>query len=117
VKYLIVDNKEDMRKIIQQAVCTEEDIIVECSDGDEAVDVYAKLQPDIVLMDIRMKNMNGIQATKIILEQFPDACILIITDYDSPAFRNAAKNAGATAFFSKENLIQVKDFINNGVLK
>ena len=117
MKFLIVDDKEDMRKIIQQTVCTEEDIIVECSDGDEAVDIYAKLQPDFVLMDIRMKSLNGIQATKIIQEQFPDAQIIIVTDYDTPSFREAAKKAGALAFFSKDNLMIVKEFINNGVMK
>ncbi len=117
MKFLIVDDKEDMRKIIRQTVCGIEDSIVECSDGDEAVDIYTKQRPDFVLMDIRMKNLNGIQATKTINKKFPDARVLIVTDYDIPSFREAAKKAGAVDFFSKENLIKVKEFINNGAMK
>jgi DNA-binding NarL/FixJ family response regulator len=117
MKYLIVDNKEEMRKMLQLTVCNKGDIIIECSDGDEAIEAYAESKPDFVLMDIKMNSLNGIQATTFICEKFPDATIIIVTDYDTPAFRKAAKNAGAAAFFSKENLIHVKEFINDNVVK
>ena len=84
---------------------------MECPDGIYAVDAYAEYLPDYVLMDIRMKNMNGIQATKKLREKFPAAKIIIITDYDTPAFRNAAMKAGAVAFISKENLTNIKNYI------
>lgn len=117
LKYLIVDDNEAMRKMIRQSICNDEDIIIECPDGTDAVDAYARLRPEFVLMDIRMKTMGGIQATKTIYEQFPDAKILIVTDYNTAAFRQAAFNAGALAFFSKENLVEIKEFINNAVFK
>ncbi len=111
MKYLIVDDNSRMRKLIYQAICTEGDSFMECPDGIYAVDAYAEYLPDYVLMDIRMKNMNGILATKKLREKFPSAKIIIITDYDTPSFRNAAMKAGAVAFISKENLTNIKDYI------
>ena len=111
MKYLIVDDNEEMRKIIRQIVYAEEDIIVECSDGIDVFNAYAEHIPDYVLMDIRMKSMNGIIAAEKLREEFLDARIIIITGYDTPAFRQAAKNVGAIAFFSKENLSELKEFI------
>ncbi len=112
MKYLIVDDNSRMRKLIYQAICTEGDGFMECPDGIYVVDAYMEYLPDYVLMDIRMKDMNGILATKKLLEKFPSAKIIIITDYDTPAFRKAAMKAGAVAFISKENLTKIKNYIN-----
>lgn len=112
MKYLIIDDNPQMRKIIIQTVCFENDNFMECSDGLDAVNAYSEYLPDFVLMDIRMKNMNGLIATKNILQNFPDAKIIIITDYDTPTFRNAAIKAGALGFFSKENINNVKKYID-----
>ena len=117
MKYLIVDDNVEMRNIIRQTICEVGDSIAECSDGFEAVQKFSELKPDLVLMDIRMKAMNGLDATKMIIEKFPDSRVLIVTDYDTPSFRKAAINAGAFAFFSKENLIEVKEFINKKVMQ
>ena len=111
MKFLIVDDNDEMRKIISQTICTKEDKIMECSDGEEAIKTYSEILPDYVIMDIRMKTVNGLVATKLINEKFPDSRIVIVTDYDTPSFRHAALNAGACAFFSKENLLKVKEFI------
>jgi len=108
---MIVDDNLDMLKLIQQEVCSEQDIIVECSDGEDAITAYSKHLPDFVLMDIKMNKINGITATKMIVDKFPDARIIIITNYDTTIFRNVAKKAGAIAFVSKENLFEVKDYL------
>lgn len=112
MKYLIIDDNPDIQKLIRQEVCTEGDTIIECADGEDALHEYANHLPDLVLMDIKMNKVNGITATKMIREKFPDANIIIITNYNTPAFRTAAKQAGAIAFVPKENLIEVKNFIN-----
>ena len=111
MKYLIIDDNPQMRKIISQIIGLEEGNIRECSDGIDACDAYAEHLPDYVLMDIQMKTMNGISATKKLRERFPAARIIIITDYDTPAFRRAAIQAGALAFISKENIIDIKKYV------
>lgn len=110
MKYLIVDDNAEIRKLIIQEVCSDEDIIVECSDGEDALTAYAKNTPDFVLMDIKMNKINGIKATKMIVDKFPDAQIIIITNYDTTIFRNAAKKAGTIAFVSKENISDIKKY-------
>lgn len=116
MKYLIIDDNPDIRKMIVRKVCLENDDFVECSDGEDAVSSYAKFLPDYVLMDIQMPKIDGLIATQIIIEKFPNARVIIITDYDTTPFRLAAKRVGASAFVSKENLSEVKEFISNGVM-
>ena len=113
MKYLIVDDNRNMRNIIKQVICTEEDTVAECSDGDSVIDAYTKFQPDIVLMDIEMGRVDGIEATKKIKEKFPAARIIIITDYATPSFSYAAMKEGALGFFSKEDLYEVKNYIKS----
>jgi DNA-binding NarL/FixJ family response regulator len=113
MKFLIIDDNPRMRKIIVRTICSNEDSYKECSDGIEANKAYAEYHPDFVLMDIQMKTMNGLVAAKKLLEQFPKARIIIITDYDRPSFRQAAFKAGAFAFVSKENLFEVRKHIKN----
>ncbi len=112
MKYLIIDDNKDIRQIIKQTISKENDSIFECSDGEEAVKAYSSSHPDFVLMDIHMKKMDGLKATNKILEKFPDARIIIITDNDTVAFRNAATKAGALALISKENLTLLKEYLH-----
>lgn len=111
MKFLIVDDNPGMRQIIGQAVCVNGDTVIECSSGNEAVSCYESHKPDFVLMDIQMEGIDGIKTTQMIIEKFSNARIIIITDYDTPAFRSAAMNAGACGFVSKENLFDVKKYI------
>ncbi|MDP2302046.1 MAG: response regulator transcription factor [Ignavibacteria bacterium] len=111
MKYMIVDDNPAMLKLIRQEVCSEEDTIVECSDGEDALTAYSKHLPDFVLMDVKMNKVNGITATKMIIDKFPDARIIILTNYNTTIFRITAKKAGAVAFVSKENLFEVKDYL------
>lgn len=113
LKILIVDDNLEMRRAIRQVVAHSGDEIVECEDGTKALDLYKSLKPDWVLMDIKMKSMDGIAATASITSNDPAAKVIIVTDYGDAFFRKAARAAGATSFVLKENLFDIESIIRN----
>jgi len=110
---LIVEDNEKMRRMIRQVVADLAERIDECADGGEALSLYAAYPPDYVLMDIQMKNVNGIAATRQICERFSDARIIIVTNYNDQAFRESAREAGALGYVLKENLLDVRRILED----
>ena len=78
------------------------DVVGEASDGDAAVRVVAEHEPDVVLMDVRMPGMDGIEATRRIREQTPGCRVLILTMHDDDATVFTAMKAGAQGYLLKE---------------
>lgn len=72
-------------------------------DGSEAIELYNKLKPDILLMDIRMSNMSGLEAGEIILKQHKDAKILFLTTFADNEYIIKALNMGAKGYIIKQN--------------
>ena len=105
---LIVDDNDEIRRLIATLVSDLADTIVECSDGSEALAAYSKHLPEWVLMDIKMGNLDGIAATKKIKAKFADAKIMIVTDYDDANLREAALRAGAREYVVKEDLLALR---------
>ena len=105
---LIVEDNQPMRDLIRSIISDLAGDITECGDGAEALSAYTKCRPDWVLMDIRMKELDGISATQQIKAAYPEANIMIITDHDSPDMREAARKAGAREYVTKENLLDVR---------
>ena len=108
VEILIVEDSPSVRRLIRSIVATLADEIYECEDGADALTAYVAHKPDWTLMDIAMKNMNGITATKLIKDQYPDAKIIIVTNFDEADLRESARQAGACAYVLKENLFEVR---------
>ena len=104
---LIVDDSERMRRIIKKLIKGVAAEIYECSDGAQALASYAAHSPDWVLMDIEMGGLDGITATRQIKAVFPDANIIIVTNYDDESLRAAAEQAGACNYLVKENLVDL----------
>jgi CheY-like chemotaxis protein len=104
MKILIVDDNAPVRRLIVTILGPLANAIRECSDGGEAVAAYQSMHPDIVLMDIRMKEMDGIEATRRICQSDPNAKVVILTDYDDAELRRAAVAAGTTHYALKDNL-------------
>jgi CheY-like chemotaxis protein len=104
VKVMIVDDRQSFRELLKSFLKPLATEVVECSNGLEAVDRYGEAPPDCVLMDIKMPVMDGLTATKQIKAAFPEARILMLTQYDEPDLRAAAQEAGACGYLVKENL-------------
>lgn len=96
-----------MRSLLRTLLNSLADTIFECADGSEALELYRRYRPDFVLMDIKMEAVDGIEATRQIVGAFPAARVIIVTDYDDTELRDAAKDAGACDFVSKENLLDL----------
>jgi DNA-binding NarL/FixJ family response regulator len=90
--------------------------ISETDDGDSALDAYAAFLPDWVLMDIEMKHTNGIVATERIRAAYPEANIVIVTNYDDDSLRERAMAAGARGYVLKENLLALRSMLMTGAM-
>jgi DNA-binding NarL/FixJ family response regulator len=77
-------------------------IIGEAADGREAVSIATKRAPDVIIMDINMPRMDGIEATKRIKKERPETVIIAVSVNDTPHLRDSMHKAGASAFVSKE---------------
>ena len=111
MKLLIVEDNPQMRRMIRAVVSDLAEAIAECSDGEEAVATYAAQQfsrDDWLLMDLQMPRLGGLEATRRIRAAFPDAQILIVTQFDDPHWRTAATEAGACGYVLKENLLELR---------
>lgn len=112
MRLLIAEDNAKVRKMLRNFVADYADEIFECGDGAAAVGLYAALRPDFVLMDVQMPQMDGIAASRAIRKDFPQAKILIVTNYDEPEIRAAAQSAGVSGYFLKENLMPILDCLN-----
>jgi NarL family two-component system response regulator LiaR len=112
---LIVDDNSDMRQVLCQylASISSDSEVLECADGKDAVSMYAQHKPDLVLMDIVMKDVDGLCATARIKEQYPDAKIVIVTNFDDFFLRQEAHAVGAVGFVPKGRLWELKKYVNN----
>lgn len=116
MKLLIVEDNEQMRRMIRAVVADLANTVTECSDGDEVVAAYAAEQfspNDRVLMDLQMPGIGGIKATQRLRSAFPDASIIIVTQFDDPHWRAAATQAGACGYVLKANLLDLRLLLAN----
>ena len=104
IRILIVDDQHLIRLGFQMVLEAQEDLEVvgEASDGEQAVREVARLQPDIVLMDVRMPNLDGIAATERIVAANPSTRVLILTTFDLDEYAFGALRAGASGFLLKD---------------
>lgn len=110
-RVLIVDDNQPMRELLKMTLSGVAEVVGECADGSEALAAYERLQPDWVLMDVEMKNVDGITATRQITNANPQARVLMVTDYNDGELRQAAHEAGAFWYIVKENLIDILEIL------
>src|SRR5687767_10485848 len=98
MKILIVDDNERVRRLIKRLVNDLCDEVIECGDGESALSAYVEHVPDWVLMDLEMGKMDGLKSSLGIRDAYPDARILIVTNYDDSRLRQRAKEVGACGY-------------------
>jgi DNA-binding NarL/FixJ family response regulator len=105
-RILIVDDHEPVRRSIQALLGSRKDWFVcgEAADGLQAVKEAKLLRPDLIIMDVSMPHMNGLEATRIILHERPPTRILIISQNDPAVVRRQALEVCAQRFLEKSNI-------------
>jgi two-component system, NarL family, response regulator LiaR len=103
IRVLIVDDHTIVRSGLSALLLAFDDLELagEASNGREAIDLYAKLQPDVVLLDMVMPELDGAQTTRALREKHPDAKVLILTSFKEDDLVRAAMTAGAIGYLLK----------------
>lgn len=116
MSFLIVDDNSVMRRTIVRVVSDLTDKVIECADGVDALSAYRANLPEWVLMDVEMADKDGLTATREICAAYPQARVVIVTNYDDKAMREAATRAGACGFIVKENLLGLRGILGESAL-
>src|SRR5258707_10251450 len=112
IRILTVDDHPLMRAGVVSFLATEPgvQVVAEAANGEEALEKYRELRPDLVLMDLSMPVMDGLEATRAILAEYPDARIIVLTTYAGDEDVHRALDAGARGYLLKDML--VADILN-----
>jgi DNA-binding NarL/FixJ family response regulator len=104
IKVLLVDDQSLIRQGLRALLELELDleIVGEAENGEQAINLVAQLQPDVVLLDIRMPIMDGVAATREIQKRFPQTKILVLTTFDDDEYVSAALQNGAMGYLLKD---------------
>ena len=122
IKVLLADDHVVVRAGTRQLIERSPDITVvgEASDGAEAIQLAADLQPDVVVMDVRMPGVSGVEATRQIKETYPDMAVLVLTAHDDDEYVFALLQAGANGYLLKtaeaDELVKAIRTVNSGQL-
>lgn len=116
IRVLIVDDNERLRSGLSILLETTDDMITvgEAGNGQEAIELCAQLQPDVIIMDLLMPVMDGVAATRHIREQYPQVKVLVLTSSTDPAQIQAVLEAGAHDHLLKQTSGRE---IENAILK
>lgn len=120
IKVLIADDQELIRQSLQIVLESRDNICVTgaAANGQEVIQSIRKEKPDVILMDIRMPKMDGVQCTKIIKENYPQIKIIILTTFDDDEFVYSALKYGASGYLLKgvsmEELVKAIEVVHSG---
>jgi DNA-binding NarL/FixJ family response regulator len=113
LRIVVVDDNEEVRHLVSAILHLRQglELVGEASDGMAAVQLVNELQPDIVLMDIDMPRLNGIEATRQIASGVPRSKIIGFSSSTDAPTRSAMKEAGSVAFIAKEKVFDLPQVI------
>jgi len=104
IELLIVDDHPVFRRGLRDVLAVQTDIAIvgEAADGESAIEKAVELHPDVVLMDINLPSINGLQATRRLKSRAPDISVIMLTAYDDEEQVYHAIRAGASAYYAKD---------------
>ena len=107
IRILTADDHHLIRAGVASFLATEPEltVVAEAANGEEALERYREARPDVVLMDLSMPVMDGLAATRAILQEFPDARIIVLTTYTGDEDIHQALNAGAMGYLVKDMMV------------
>ncbi len=112
-KILIVDDQKGVRRLLEELFKKDNWIVNTATDGREAVSKVSEFQPDIILMDMKMPNINGLEASKQILAVHQDMSIIMMTAYGEMDVIKNALEAGVKKCVTKPfDIMNLKDIVN-----
>lgn len=114
MKIMLVDDSKTARGMIRSVLASEGVEVVEFADGQEALAGFIAHRPDLVLMDLEMKEVDGFEGTRRIKAQFPEARIVILTSFNDEFMKAAALEAGASGYVLKDDLNRIRTMIKEG---
>jgi len=105
IRVLLVEDHETVREGLRLLLDSQPDmeVIAEAASGRDAIEYSARLHPQVVVMDLSMPEMNGLQATQVIKQGSPETAIVALTRHDDAAFVEELKRAGASAYVLKQS--------------
>src|SRR5262245_61542606 len=105
IRVLLVEDHETVREGLRLLLDSQSDmeVVAEASDGRAAVEFNERLRPQVIVMDLSMPQMNGLQATQAIKRSHPETAIVALTRHDDAAFVDELKKAGASAYVLKQS--------------
>ena len=105
VRVLLVDDQELVRSGLRRILRRRDgvEVVGECEDGDQVPAAVARHRPDVVVMDLRMRRVNGIEATRLLREQPEAPPVLVLTTFDDDELLSGALRAGASGFLLKDS--------------
>jgi DNA-binding NarL/FixJ family response regulator len=112
MKVLLVEENRAVRGFLRQLLAAPGTWIQECMDSSGATVAYAASRPDLVIIDIGMKDLDGLAACKQIKAMDPAARIVLVSDYDDSAMRESARHAGACEYVLKDNLLGMTGLVS-----
>lgn len=103
-KIIIIDDHQLFREGVKRILDFEDtfEVVAEGDDGREAVELYTQHEPDVILMDINMPQMNGVEATEALLKEYPEAKVIILSIHDDGSYVTHAMKTGALGYMLKE---------------
>ena len=110
---MIVEDNLNFRSYVKDLFKVSFSEIYETSSGKEAVEKYKMSRPDIVFMDVNIEELDGIKATKKIISEYPDAKIVMVSQYNEPKIRKAAIAAGVIDYVTKDDISKLFEVIKN----
>jgi DNA-binding NarL/FixJ family response regulator len=117
-RLLIVDDHDLVRESTRFMLELEPDLVVvgEAVNGRHALELCRQLRPDLVLMDVRMPEMDGLTATRAIKEEMPAISVLMVSAYESEDYRREAASAGAAGYIIKDtNIDQLHEAVRKAL--